>query len=59
MSNKDRNLTALEVIHDDVKFIKLNMATRGQITLIKWAIGGIGTLAFTALMIAANLKGGA
>ena len=54
MSKKEQD--KLDIIYNEVKHIRENMATKSDVSLLKWAITGIASLAMTALFLAG--KGG-
>lgn len=52
---KDRTIKErLASIEAHVEFIKDNMAHKSSISFLKWAVGGIGSLAISALLLAAK-----
>jgi pyridoxal biosynthesis lyase PdxS len=44
-------------LKDDMKIIKKNVVSKHTINIMKWAIGGVATLALSALLIAASSGG--
>lgn len=42
----------IEAMKDDVMFIKENMVSKSVITVIKWSLGGVASLALAALLLA-------
>jgi len=44
-------------IEAHLEHIRENMIYKSNLALIKWAIGGVATLAMSALLVAAKAKG--
>jgi hypothetical protein len=47
----------LAVIETHVEYIRDNMANKVSISFLRWGLGGVATLALSALLIAAKAKG--
>lgn len=47
----------LAIIETHVAYIKDNMANKVSISFLRWGLGGVATLALSALLIAARVKG--
>ena len=58
MKEKAKYTKFEERMISDVDYIKNNMATKTSILIMRWAIGGIGAVALTALLITARTQGG-
>jgi hypothetical protein len=54
MSNNDDIRERLARIEAHVEYIKENMANKATVAIIKWCMGGIASLALTALIMAAK-----
>ena len=50
-------LERLSSIETKIDFIRENMAYKSSVSFLKWGLGGVATLALTAMVLAAKLKG--